>query len=85
MDRLGMAARQPLALVQLMGSPKVRSLAESAVHERWQLRLLSLTNEKATVADIKAKWMVVFEVTTSLREAMRDNLGMKNPPADAAG
>lgn len=85
MDRLGTATRLPLALVQLMGSAKVHSLAESAVHERWQLRLLRLTNVDATVAEIKEKWAIVFELTTSLREAMREDLGLEIAPEDPGG
>jgi len=85
MDRLGTAARLPLALLQFMGSTKVRSLAESAVHERWQLRPLRLTSVDATVAEIKEKWAVVLKLTASLREALREDLGLEVAPEDPGG
>jgi hypothetical protein len=76
--RLRMAAREARALVDLMASEPVRSLAKSAQTEREIFGTIHLEGEESMdPAKTEAAWTRVRDGTVALREAMRTGLGLQ--------
>jgi hypothetical protein len=92
MQRLGTVARQASALVQLMAPEAVRSLAASAVRDRQAYRT-SMTpkivgfpeDNPSDFTELDARWGRLYEGTSRLREAMRDDLGIKSQTGPPGG
>jgi hypothetical protein len=90
--RLGTVARQASALVQLMAPEAVRSLAESAVRDRQAYRgsmspkIIGLSGDNPSdFTELDARRGRLYEGTSRLREAMRDDLGIKSQTGPPGG
>jgi signal transduction histidine kinase len=75
-NELRQAARAARGLVELMAPESVRGPARMAVVRRDSLRMFYLTEEGADLDEMDAAWKETLKVTTALRDAMREDLGL---------
>jgi hypothetical protein len=86
--RVSKAAREALPLVQFMAPESVRLLARHAINDRQQFQWMHLTRSPPDrpAADLSEwmdrSWTRVGERTSSLRDAMRDDLGLESEDED---
>jgi hypothetical protein len=85
LTRLGTAASQASALVQLMAPKAIRSLAQAAIKDRQDFRthslvprVLDLANRPADFTDLNERPGKLYKRKSSLRDAMRDDLGIES-------
>jgi hypothetical protein len=91
LTQLGTAASQASALVQLMALKAVRSLAQAAINDRQGFRthclvprVLNLPSRPSDFTDLNERWAGLHKRKSSLRDAMRDDLGIEGKQGDAA-
>lgn len=76
-ERRATAARETLALVQLMAPKRISALASRAIGDRGVFRITHLEAKPIDLTHVDAGWKRLLERRSELLAAMQENLGLE--------